>query len=220
MPCVPTNEKMMKMNTGEPEGNKDYSNIIIRTPSTTIFITKTTYFSIKWLQVSTHLESLSGQQHILYMSTNSESVCVLLSIAKSIYHRRHMKWVSMEQWWNNPERKTGELGERSVPVALCPLQVSHRAAWDWTRVSAVQGRRLTAWAISRPHQWPSTWPDKYPRRLSSQMACGNNTIWNHGDIHCNYTNKTVIHCRIIEKCTSRREWTSNCKFSRLQLQIF
>jgi hypothetical protein len=42
---------------------------------------------------------------------------------------------------------TGEnrqLGEKPVPVPLCPPQISHRLTRDRTRASAVRGRRLTA----------------------------------------------------------------------------
>jgi hypothetical protein len=48
---------------------------------------------------------------------------------------------------------TGEnrqLGEKSVPVPLCPPQISHGLTRDRTRASAVRGRRLTAWAMARP----------------------------------------------------------------------
>jgi hypothetical protein len=42
---------------------------------------------------------------------------------------------------------TGEnrqLGEKPVPVPLCPLQISHGLTRDRTLASAVRGRRLTA----------------------------------------------------------------------------
>jgi hypothetical protein len=39
--------------------------------------------------------------------------------------------------------KTGVLGEKPVPVPLCPLQISHALTWNRTRASAVEGRRLT-----------------------------------------------------------------------------
>ena len=31
-------------------------------------------------------------------------------------------WMSMEQWWNDTERETEVLGEKPVPVPLCPPQ--------------------------------------------------------------------------------------------------
>jgi hypothetical protein len=42
------------------------------------------------------------------------------------------------------------LGEEPVPVLLCPPQIPHGPTRDRTRVSAVRGRRLTAWAMARP----------------------------------------------------------------------
>jgi hypothetical protein len=36
--------------------------------------------------------------------------------------------------------------ENPVPVPLCPPQIPHGITWDWTKASAVRGRRLTAWA--------------------------------------------------------------------------
>jgi hypothetical protein len=35
-------------------------------------------------------------------------------------------------------------------VPLCPPQIPRGLTWDRTRVSAVGGRRLTAWAMARP----------------------------------------------------------------------
>jgi hypothetical protein len=47
---------------------------------------------------------------------------------------------------------TGEnwqLGEKPVPVPICPPQISHGLTRDRTRASAVRGRRLAAWVMSR-----------------------------------------------------------------------
>jgi hypothetical protein len=57
---------------------------------------------------------------------------------------------------------TGEnrqLGEKPVPVPLCPPQVSHGLTWDRTQASAVRGRRLMAlhllpYVIARKFQTP------------------------------------------------------------------
>jgi hypothetical protein len=35
-------------------------------------------------------------------------------------------------------------------VPLCPPQIPHGLTREWTRASAVGGRRLTAWAMARP----------------------------------------------------------------------
>ena len=49
---------------------------------------------------------------------------------------------------------TGEtevLGEKPVPVPLCPPQIPHGPIRDQTRASAVRGRRLAAWAMAGPN---------------------------------------------------------------------
>jgi hypothetical protein len=47
----------------------------------------------------------------------------------------------MEHWWNESDRgKTEVLGEKPVPVPLCP----HGLIRDRTRAADVRGRRLTA----------------------------------------------------------------------------
>jgi hypothetical protein len=50
----------------------------------------------------------------------------------------------------NWQGKTEVLGEKPVPVPLCPPQIPHRLTRDRTRAFAVGGRRLTAWAMARP----------------------------------------------------------------------
>jgi hypothetical protein len=54
---------------------------------------------------------------------------------------------------NGASKLTGvnrQLGEKPFPVPLCPPQIPHGLTWDRTRASAVEGRRLTAWAMARP----------------------------------------------------------------------
>jgi hypothetical protein len=50
----------------------------------------------------------------------------------------------------NWQGKTEVLGEKPLPVPLCPPQIPHGLTWDWSRASAVSGRWLTAWAMARP----------------------------------------------------------------------
>jgi hypothetical protein len=50
----------------------------------------------------------------------------------------------------NWQGKTEVLGEKPVPLPLCPPQIPHGLTRDRTRSSAVRGRRLTAWAMARP----------------------------------------------------------------------
>jgi hypothetical protein len=57
----------------------------------------------------------------------------------------------MEHMWNETDRgKPKYSGQKPVPVPLCPPQIPHGLTRDWTRASAVGGRRLTAWAMARP----------------------------------------------------------------------
>jgi hypothetical protein len=49
----------------------------------------------------------------------------------------------------NWQGKTKVLGGKPVPVPLCPPQIPHGLTRDRTRASAVEGRRLTAWAMAR-----------------------------------------------------------------------
>jgi hypothetical protein len=56
-----------------------------------------------------------------------------------------------EPWWNDidSEKPKKKLGEKPVPVPLCPPQISHGLTREQTRASAVKGQRLTAWAMAR-----------------------------------------------------------------------
>jgi hypothetical protein len=65
--------------------------------------------------------------------------------------------------------KTEVLGEKPVPVPLCPPQIPHGPTRDWTPASAVRGRRLTAWAMARPTY------DSYSR--GKQIPCPSGTRW-------------------------------------------
>jgi hypothetical protein len=65
----------------------------------------------------------------------------------------------MEHRWNGIDRgKQKNSRKKPVPVPLCPPQIPHGLTRDRTRASAVGGRRLTAWAMARPHvmSLPST----------------------------------------------------------------
>jgi hypothetical protein len=54
----------------------------------------------------------------------------------------------MVEWhWQD---KNEVLEEKPVPMPLSPSQIRHGTTRDRTRASAVRGRRLTAWAMSRP----------------------------------------------------------------------
>jgi hypothetical protein len=51
--------------------------------------------------------------------------------------------------WNR-QGKTEVLGEKPVPVPLCPPQMPQGLTRDRTCFSALGGRQLTAWAMARP----------------------------------------------------------------------
>jgi hypothetical protein len=56
-------------------------------------------------------------------------------------------------WSTGGMKLTGDVpGEKSVPVPLCPPQIPRGPTQEWTWVSAVRGRRLTAWAMARPRE--------------------------------------------------------------------
>jgi hypothetical protein len=60
-----------------------------------------------------------------------------------------MIWVlraTVEWYWQG---KTEELGKKPVPVPLCPPQIPRGFTRARTRASAVRGRLLTTWAMSR-----------------------------------------------------------------------
>jgi hypothetical protein len=58
-------------------------------------------------------------------------------------------FLAMEHRWKwKWQGKTEVLGEKPVPVPLSPPQIPHGLTRDRTRVSAVGGRRLTAWAMA------------------------------------------------------------------------
>jgi hypothetical protein len=48
------------------------------------------------------------------------------------------------------QEKTEELGEKPVPLPLCPPQIPHGLTRARTPASAVRDRRLTTWAMARP----------------------------------------------------------------------
>jgi hypothetical protein len=59
----------------------------------------------------------------------------------------HFNGAPVEWNWQG---KTEVLGEKPVPVPLCPPQIPHGLTLDRNRASSVRVRRLTAWAMARP----------------------------------------------------------------------
>jgi hypothetical protein len=62
----------------------------------------------------------------------------------------------------NWQGKTQELGEKPVPVPLCPPQIPHGLTRDRIRASAVGGRRVTAWVMARPKEQRYNYNHSYP----------------------------------------------------------
>jgi hypothetical protein len=72
----------------------------------------------------------------------------------------HQRAYCLSPWWymnmeNNGEMiltgETEELGEKPVPVPLCPLKIQYELTRARIRASVARGRRLTAWATARPN---------------------------------------------------------------------
>jgi hypothetical protein len=63
----------------------------------------------------------------------------------------HDSLMTVEYQWNdNWHSNTEVLGDKPVPVPICPPQIPLGRKWDWSRASAVWDRRVTAWAMGRP----------------------------------------------------------------------
>jgi hypothetical protein len=45
--------------------------------------------------------------------------------------------------------KNEVLWVKRILVLICPPQIPYGFVWDWSRASAMTGRRLTAWAMTR-----------------------------------------------------------------------
>jgi hypothetical protein len=105
--------------------------------------------------ISSSLLSLSEFYHLppLLFLLNVDEVILCLRTAATNGPTVHPSggtwvwWAKVERYW---QRKTKELGEKRVPVSLCPPQIPHELTWARNRAPAVTGRRLTAWATVRP----------------------------------------------------------------------
>jgi hypothetical protein len=78
------------------------------------------------------------------------SIQVWMPTYVSILRIPQMIWVltaTVEWYWQG---KTVELGQKPVPVPLCPPQIPHGLTRTRTLVSAVRGQRLTTWTMARP----------------------------------------------------------------------
>jgi hypothetical protein len=55
-------------------------------------------------------------------------------------------YMSMEPWWHD----AGDLGEKPVPVPLCPPQIAHGLTRAQTWTFMVRYRQLTTWTMAQP----------------------------------------------------------------------
>jgi hypothetical protein len=89
----------------------------------------------------------------LFIYFPEDSVCqtqTWMPTYVSILRIPQMIWVwraPVEWYWQG---KAEQLGEKPVPVPLCPPQIPHGLTLAWTRASAVRGWWLTTWAMARP----------------------------------------------------------------------
>ena len=80
------------------------------------------------------------KEHCVWERSQSSPILVLLI-------RVTCRWIWVWCIGGN-DTKTEVLGERSALTSLGPPQISHGLTWDRTIVSAVGGRRLTAWGTA------------------------------------------------------------------------
>jgi hypothetical protein len=84
-------------------------------------------------------------------------LCGTTAANGSIVHPPDDTWVDMQQRCNDTDRETEVLGEKPVPVPLCPPQIPHGLPLARTLASTVRSRRLTAWARARRNSDDILW---------------------------------------------------------------
>jgi hypothetical protein len=93
-------------------------------------------------------------------------------------------WRATVEWCR--QGKTEELGEKPVPVPLCPPQIPHRLTRARTQPSAMRGRRLTTLAMTRSYDYftVSIFGSSEVPQSSGYLfpeTCGMQTFENHVD---------------------------------------
>jgi hypothetical protein len=109
-----------------------------------------------WLDFSTRTQTFSEGQvhHSDFLSIEWLCDGVRLTSLNCCHYRTHCSspddmWVwrtTVDWYWQG---KTEELGEKPVPLPLCPPQISSGLTRARSRASAVRGQWLTAWAMAR-----------------------------------------------------------------------
>jgi hypothetical protein len=92
---------------------------------------------------------LKAPQQMLRTHRSLESYCATLWWRWSVCFVFPCNRAPVEWNW---QVKTEVCREKPVPVTLCPPQIPHGLTRDRTRGSAVRGRRLTVWTMSRPER--------------------------------------------------------------------
>jgi hypothetical protein len=117
-------------------------------------------------------------------------------------------------WWNDTDRGESIYLEKDLyQCQFCPPKISHGLVRDWTQVSAVRSRRLTAWAmVQKAREYSSvpcslmserilqSWqvPQVSSVSLSDKSSVKVETCWNNTDREKpNYSKRNLFHCHIV-----------------------
>jgi len=77
-----------------------------------------------------------------------------LGDSMSLVHPSSIRWMTdgfVQHWLIcNWREKTEVCGGKSVPMSLCPPQISRELLCEWNRATAVRSRRQTACGVARP----------------------------------------------------------------------
>jgi hypothetical protein len=146
---------------------------------------------ILWISKCEWTTFWSSADRVVIRSVLENKVCVCVCVCvcgegpRSRSYGRKIKMISsfifpsnggpVEWNWHG---KTELLGEKPVPVPLCPPQIPHAPTRDRTGVSAVGGRLLTAWAMARPLENKVRSASSY---LRSQKITN---FYNHDECQC------------------------------------
>jgi hypothetical protein len=65
-------------------------------------------------------------------------------------------WMWSSRWNKNWQGKL-KYSDKTYPSATLSTTIPHDLTWARTRAASVGSRRLTAWAMARPHRFPLLW---------------------------------------------------------------
>jgi hypothetical protein len=127
----------------------------------------------------------------------------LLTLAYYAFPRWYECRATMEWYWQG---KTEELGEKPVPVPLCPPQIPHGLTQARTRASAVRCQRLTTWAMALLLKVKS----KVLCHLTGLIQCMRRNTWGQVSLadfwmqlrESSATASIICHCNYSYRCAS------------------